>query len=181
MGNAQAQELLVLALNDAAIDVREETIAALDQIDINWPKSEAAQHAIPRLIGALYDEDLFLQKHAEELLDKIDPEWPKSEDAKLAVPALIALLGDESPSTCESVAETLGRTGDVRAVSPLSAKLKDVNPRVRRAAALALGNLGSAGKDATAALTAALEDEEASVRQAAQEALIRISDKPPSA
>jgi HEAT repeat protein len=74
------------------------------------------------------------------------------------------------------VAEVLGRIGDVRAVGPLIAALRDENEvrHVRKAAVEALGRIGDAR--AVAPLAAALKDGESWQRKAASQALGRIGD-----
>jgi len=60
-------------------------------------------------------------------------------------------------------------------MSPLAA-LGDPEARVRHAAAAALGQLGPVARDAVADLNLAVQDSDATVRRAATDALLRISD-----
>jgi HEAT repeat protein len=78
----------------------------------------------------------------------------------------------------EAAAYALGRIGDARATEPLAAALNDKNSDVRVAAAQALGEIGTAAKNATPALLAASDVNEVingkSLRDAAEEALKSI-------
>lgn len=101
-----------------------------------------------------------------------------------AVPALIDALADPN-YLCVSAAMALGEIGDTRAIGPLVEVLSDKDKFwvPRRAAAVALGNMGNSAKSAIDALTAALDydttnsgekwDERA--REAVVDAINRIS------
>lgn len=71
-------------------------------------------------------------------------------------------------------ADSLGETGDERAVHPLIDALKDENKHVRKVAAEALGKIGD--KQAVEPLIAALKDKEGHVRETATSALGKIGD-----
>jgi len=73
----------------------------------------------------------------------------------------------------KSAAGTLAQIGPV-AIPALKTALKDENPKVRRQAARALGQMGPAAEPAVPELTAAVEDESPEVRDAAVQALGKI-------
>ena len=74
--------------------------------------------------------------------------------------------------------QSLVRAG-ATAVPGLIDQLADDRPVVRQWAAATLGELGAAAQDALPALTALLADRDAKVRDAAQQALERITAAEP--
>ena len=72
------------------------------------------------------------------------------------------------------LAESLGRTGDERAIPVLAELLKDSRPPVRQAAAQALGLIRS--RSAAPALAVAVADEDPETGRLAVEALARIGE-----
>lgn len=74
-----------------------------------------------------------------------------------------------------SMADTLGKIGDPRAVEPLISALGDEDEGFRCEAAAALGEIGD--PRAVEPLTRALEDESEWVRETAAEALEKIRSK----
>ena len=122
------------------------------------------------------------------------------------VSRLVKRLNCEDPNVRQSVADTLGRIGNSRAVGPLVACLKDEDWGVRMSAAAALGKIGSSravepliaylksgesydydrrsaadalgriGKPAVKPLIVCLEDENSDVRKSTMEALGKIAD-----
>lgn len=73
IGDARAVEALVAALTDQDTGVRPAVAGALDRIDANWRKCEAAQQAVPTLLAALTDQDAHVRSAAAQALKKIDP------------------------------------------------------------------------------------------------------------
>lgn len=87
-----------------------------------------------------------------------------------AVPPLVQALEDDDPGVRQRAAQGLGRHGGSLAVAPLSrALLEDTEPRVRRMAASSLGRITD--ERAWLALLEAQSDSDASVRDAARNAL----------
>jgi HEAT repeat protein len=86
---------------------------------------------------------------------------------------ITVLMHPELPAEhVPKVALALGQLGDVRAVEPLEARLRvGADPRVRRAALLALRKIGAA--DAKI-FVAALEDADPAVREGAQDQLLHL-------
>jgi len=100
----------------AKYGISSEARRALDQVDPNWPRSEAARQAVPDLIAALTRG---ISSEADRALNEIDANWPRSEAARQAVPDLIRALEDRDTDTSSHALKTLGRIGDSRAVGPL--------------------------------------------------------------
>jgi len=122
--------------------------------------------AVPALIQALGDRDLYVRCAAVEALGELG-------DLQ-AVPALIQALGDRDLYVRRVAAEALGKLGDPQAVPVLIQALGDWNEAVRRAAAEALGKLGD--PQAVPVLIQALGDRYTDVRRAAAEALGELGD-----
>ncbi|MEO0010055.1 MAG: HEAT repeat domain-containing protein [candidate division WOR-3 bacterium] len=93
-----------------------------------------------------------------------------------ALEGLLELLRDLNPEVQVAAAEALAGLGRQEAVNPLLDELQDENPQVRRAAAVALGRIG-VPVAAAELVRLANNDPFAEVRQAAREALERISDR----
>ena len=130
-------------------------------------------------LSNLYYKQSFVHHHftlAEE--DRIPAVLGFSElgsRAKPAVPALIDLLADEEIS--EDAARALAAIGS-EAVEPLISALTNRNPKIRLGAIAALGGLGSKARQAVAALSRCLGDEQSTIRLAAAEALKKINPEP---
>ncbi|HVK16173.1 MAG TPA: HEAT repeat domain-containing protein [Fimbriiglobus sp.] len=89
--------------------------------------------------------------------------------AKPAIPALIRAFSDEQ--NCAAAVDALGLIGPT-AIPDLLEEMKKKEKPLRWRAAIALGRIGPAAKDAVPALVAALkEDEESMVRSAAASSL----------
>jgi HEAT repeat protein len=126
-------------------------------------------------------------KHRQGALIALEQIGPLKSDKVL--PALSAALAsaDQNEVVRESAAQTLGRLYErvKEANTPVhwddvrdglgTAVRKDKSPRVREAAAAALGRMEGDAAKAVPNLTAALKDEQQSVRGAAAEALRRIA------
>ena len=100
--------------------------------------------------------------------------------AREAVPDLVYSLGDADRDIREAVMKALKETGympaDVKNIGPfLIGALKDNDDRIRRAAARALGNAGALAEKALPALMAAQRDTVSAVRQAALEAISKLT------
>ncbi|MBL8794487.1 MAG: HEAT repeat domain-containing protein [Planctomycetia bacterium] len=139
--------------------------------------------AAPPLFAA-DPEPTFLDKplsHWQRQLDHADAAKRRSAAFALgklnreAVPALVRALADDDKAVAESAAFALGEIG-TSAIAALPALLKFLNdpkaePRLRRAAACAVGELRPIEKDAVRSLQQALRDGDAGVRQNAAWAL----------
>ncbi len=147
--------------------------------------------AVPVLIDLLRNgRELRMREYAASALGQIGPA------AEAAVPALASALDTRDEDRREAAAEALGNIGPAarEAVPALSialrnrkAGLKRTAPGLvdfdyegadsesaRKAAAVALGKIGSEAKDAIPALREALKDDSAHVRRAAADALREI-------
>jgi HEAT repeat protein len=106
---------------------------------------------------------------------------PVQAEVEAAVPALASALKDENEDVRSVAADALGMIGSqARAAVPaLTAALKDPAMKVRHDAAKALGAMGPAAAAAIPALTtAARDDPEPWSRDAAAEALKKVSEQP---
>jgi HEAT repeat protein len=193
-GDPPRVESLVRALRAADDDVRDRAARALG--DLRDP------HAIPALAEAVL-RDGFPGRGAVWALTQFDDErlvaplvaalsHPDATARALAagklaelgdpeaVPALVRVLrGDGDEHVREEAARALGRLGEVAALEPLVAALRDPGDHVREEAAAALGALGDLRADA--ALRGAVDDRHVMVRRAATEALSRLGDGAPAA
>jgi HEAT repeat protein len=152
LGDIRAVEPLFAALKNEDMNVREAAVRALRELGDAGTKA---------LIAALKDEEVNVREAAVRALGRI---WKLTD---------IVELGNSDSKVKMAAAEALGKRGDVRAVEPLVAALKDEEWFVQKAAIEALRELGDAG---TKPLIAALKDRDGSVRKAAAEALGELGD-----
>ena len=160
LGDTSAVEPLIQAmLGDEYTSVRHRAAEALGLLGDTI--------AVEPLIQALLeDEEAIVRWSAADALGLLG-------DTIAVEPLIQALLEDEEAIVRWSAADALGVLGDSRAVEPLcQALLEDEDNTVRRKVAEALGEIGD--ERAVEALTQALEDENSSVRYAAQRALEKI-------
>lgn len=96
--------------------------------------------------------------------------------ARAALPVLAKLCDDSDPFTSISAARSMMLISEVSALpmNTLKESLKSTDAKARKAAAIALGDLGVDAKVAVPALRDALKDKEAPVRWSVAEALGRI-------
>jgi HEAT repeat protein len=147
-------------------EVRAAAAAALGRI--------GGDGSVEALIAALkYPDSFDVHCAAAEALGKTG-------DSRAVVPLAEALAGPDSNSyEREAATLALGELGTAGAVEPLITALRDEIREVRRAAAVALGEVvGSEVVDsaATESLIAALEDPDAGVREVATEDLGKMGD-----
>jgi HEAT repeat protein len=173
IGDTRAIEPLVVALPDDDSFTRWAVREALNVIDPDWPKSEAAKRAIRALVEALVGQEEARPK-AAKALELIDPNWPKTEAAKLALPTLVEALTHWAESVRKEAVEALGKIGDVRAVEPLIEKLYDSDIGVCREAANALGKIRDVR--AVEPLVRLFKDHGRCLQEHASHALIEIGD-----
>ncbi len=152
--------------------IRDLVRKTLDEIDAEWPKSEAAKAEIPSLVTTIRDGTPDLKRVALELLE-LTGERSAAVDTLVAlihsdvnsVGWVVRVLDDLAPGwrTTERgkelvpalvavirgqgferdlAAATLGDIGDPEAVPPLIASLRDRARALRNAAARALGRIG---------------------------------------
>jgi len=172
---------LIRALGDVDIEVRWRAAVALEK---------TGPAAVPSLIGALTDENVYVRQGAARVLGDIgrrtdevtaglvkalsDPDAKVREHAAEAlgkleardgavIQALVAALSDNDPFVVGKAAATLGKIGR-EAVPALIAALQDKNEHVREAATIAIGKMGADGRPALPALISALKDGAADVR-----------------
>ena len=125
--------------------------------------------AIPALIHALQDNNVYVRFSAAEALGRV------GKDAKDAIPYLIFALKDKNEFVRYAAAVAFARIDkDKDAVPTLIYALKDKEVWVRIYAAEALSEIGKDAKDAVPALIFALKDKDYSVRIYAAGALSEI-------
>ena len=166
---------LITVLLDVNIDVRQSAAEALETIDPNWPRSEAAVQTLPVLMEALRNADRELRRLAIQTLGKI--ENPRS------VTQLISALLDGDIRMRQSAAEALETIDPnwpqseaaVQALPTVLKALKGHDGDVRRRAAQVLGKLGRMSDPRwVKPLISALMDNDRSVRQSAVKTLEAI-------
>ena len=123
------------------------------------------------LIETLEDPEPDVREAAVHALGVMGPAH-----ADHAVPALRRVLQDETEAAVRISAIFSLRSMGSASVTALAEALGDSDPRVRWWAAMTLRYLGPPAKEAVAGLTRALQDKDASVRDAAQQALNKIRD-----
>ena len=149
----RAIEPLILAQLDPDSGVRQAINKALANIDADWTKSEPAQRTLPALKKALKDGDYFVRQTAADLLNRIfnirqcEPSLLADVNAETtrrerAVDVLASILWDSDPLLRFVGVWALHQIGDARAITPISAKLQDGDYCVRRAAEIAVVELG---------------------------------------
>jgi HEAT repeat protein len=147
-------ESLIAAQLDPNSHVRQAAGAALYQTNPEWMKSEQAQRTLPLLKRALKHEDYGVRQTAADLLHRIfnirqcEPSLLADVDAETArrqraVDVLASVLWDDDPLMRFAGVWALHQLRDTRAAGPISTKLKDAQPAVRRAAERALADFGA--------------------------------------
>ncbi|HNS96066.1 MAG TPA: HEAT repeat domain-containing protein [Polyangiaceae bacterium] len=129
---------------------------------------KALPFVLEMLDGATPDTRRAAMLVAEQLLN------PSDRDGRFVDPLLSRLMDSKLDlRERELLIRLLGKTGSPRAVTALSEFAVSTQPRLKRAAIDALGEIGPAGQDAE--LLTALDDTEPSIRFAAAYALSRVS------
>jgi HEAT repeat protein len=141
---------LVKQLKSGDVEVRRTAAKALGD------GGPSAKDAVPGLTEALRDSDLYVRRFAAQSLGQIGPA------AKSAVPALSTILkrGSDRKEVLAAVTDAISKIGGGSgSVDALAATLVDSSrdTESRRAAAEALGKLGSAAKPAIPALLEVLK------------------------
>jgi len=151
IGGVVAISSLVLLLTDGDEAVRDAARKSLDQLDPQWPKTDAAKRAVPRLEAALNDENYWVGLAATTALKLIAGEVadePKSDKTTLtdrffyqkreAGRILASALKDTDADFRLVAAETLGHIGNVGFADALASALHDPDEWVRWHAAHSL-------------------------------------------
>jgi len=156
-------------------DFQEQTVGEIAQLEVppllktellGMTKSTVA---VPMLLGALSDEDLWVRGSAAKGLGDIgDPR---------AIAPLGQALSDGEKWVVRSAVEALGKIGTPAAIGPLGEAL-DLDNEARRVRGMAVEGLGKIGtSEAIGLLGQALEDEDSLVRQQAVKMLESIGSK----
>ncbi len=154
---------LIQALKDPLEGVRRKAAFALGEMGTE------ARAAVPALTQCLGDQSAGVRRWAAHALGEIGPTAPA------AIPALIESLGAEDVRNRSVSAAALVKMGS-RALPRLVDALRHPNPLVRRLAALTLSK-SPRSDQAVEDLRKLSEDADATVREAAFEALRRIESK----
>jgi HEAT repeat protein/PBS lyase HEAT-like repeat-containing protein len=161
---------------DRLVEVRVYTISTAGVPAVVDPRNERPQGARTLIRQARQQEPGELTSLTTTLASDADPVARQNAAAALggmggaATAALTAALEDQDPSVRTSAISSLGMVRDETLARPLASLLaSDPDPEVRRASAWALGRLRS--EDAQRALEAAASDLDASVQEAAVDAL----------
>jgi HEAT repeat protein len=178
----KVHETVLKSAHDEAPAVRSQAVTALARLkasdDILLPiLSENLRHddALVRLaaVSVLLDRRALLSRMAKELESLLTAEnagvarhaaFLLARSGPGAAPLLLGSLPDER-SRIDQIAEALAMIGRP-IVAPLKIALESSDPRVRRGAALALGQIRPVARDAVSSLTAGLHDTDNDVRAA---------------
>lgn len=158
-----AVPVLVAALRDRSPAVRRRAAYSLGEL------GGAAFKAVPALAAALQDTDDVTGRWAAFSLGEIGPK------AVSAAPDLVEMFRHPSIITRVIAGVALRRLGP-DALPFLHAALKDADPRVRRHAVTTLGKSSGEPARLLRAVVTAIGDVDASVREAAFEALERLGE-----
>lgn len=174
LGTDAAPEVPKLArcLEDSNLFVRWASARVIGKIGA---KGVDLKKTVPLLARLLDDSDLDVELAAANALGLY------GEAAKDAVPALARTVGGGDPERRVAAIRALQNIGTKDAwpaIPEITAELAHKDPRVRRAAAEALGPFGPNAKSATRALEKALNDIDPEVRKAAADALLAVTTAP---
>lgn len=159
----------VPALHNALHDSAHATVRWQSAIILGRLAPSARRASVPVLTEALSDEEPQVRAAAAEALGKT------GHGSATAVPQLVLLVRDPDATVRLKAIEALPNVArDTSVVEPLLVALSDSAPEVRRAAAGALGMLGTSTSRSVAALARTLTDSSPAVRAAAALALAKI-------
>jgi HEAT repeat protein len=171
-GLEQALGVLIANLYDRDVHIR---LAAIDALEM---LGEKALPAVPAMIRALGDRDLFVRWAAARTLGKMVPEGdqPVPDALVAAVPGLARLLSDEDLDLRLTVENALGRFGPAgsAAVPALAQAVAKGDTEARVGAIDALGSIGTTAAAAIPQVTQQLSDPDARLRLAACRLLARF-------
>ena len=155
IGDIQAVEYLLNALNDDTFSVHRAAITALGAI--------GDTRAVEPLVEKLRSHDVWIRKAAIDALLQFGSE---------AVNSILPLLSSESPGVRESAVTTLGLIGDPQTTEAIKALLQDPDTQVSLAASNALAHL-----DQSSAVSSLIEKSASSdffVQTQAKQAILEI-------
>ena len=126
---SEAGEQLYTALNDASLDVRCAVIGALGHV----AQEQSDPRACQLLVNALTDPEPIIRTEAAAALGQVHYED--------AIPHLILALKDAELDVRKAALNSLGKSGDPRALDPLQAALDDELDVIRVLAKLAIAQI----------------------------------------
>ena len=133
-------------------------------------ESPAVRRAAAVALGNILAERRAEDERTPFAASRTNPDPSAAADAK----AIVELLRDQDADVRWAAVQALGNMKAPKSVGPLSELLKAPEASLRRDAAAALGRMGRAAQTAIPALKAVLQDHDASVARAADEALQKI-------
>lgn len=173
---------LIAMLQDPAERVREKAVEALGEIGEQERKARRSPDAAAiGLAMALEDSSERVLRQALQELDDVRPTSPESLD--VVVPALIAARTAGSSSTRDDVVDVLGLIGEMLAEDgkntdtirdALIVSLNDDSTKVRTNAIVELSDIRAASTETFTALVGVLSDDSKSVRERAEDVLIKL-------
>ena len=173
---------LIAMLQDPAERVREKAVEALGEIGEQERKARRSPDAAAiGLAMALEDSSERVLRQALQELDDVRPTSPESLD--VVVPALIAARTAGSSSTRDDVVDVLGLIGEMLAEDgkntdtirdALIVSLNDDSTKVRTNAIVELSDIRAASVETYTALIHVLSDDSKSVRERAEDVLIKL-------
>jgi HEAT repeat protein len=168
-GRGTVPQLTVVLREDRDADTRAVSAFALGRLGPESDDPACPRRDVVRALGKALrqDKDESVRKWAASALLKFGP------DAKPALADLRAALMDKSEGVAMWAIVVLSRLGPDGSAA-LAAALGEKGCRQRDSVAYFLGDLGPHSKDLVPALRKALDDEDAGVRWAAADALLRI-------
>jgi HEAT repeat protein len=152
---------LISALSDPSRDTRTSAASSIGRL------GPPAKEAVPALLQALQDSDNVVRSASARALGQIGQEPDR------VVPALVRALGDQGPYVAEAARHALSAFGGA-SLPPLIKLFAHENPKVRREAISATGELGKAASGAVPRLAEMLKDPDRNVRIATLRALSMI-------
>jgi HEAT repeat protein len=173
---------LIAMLQDPAARVREKAVEALGEIGEQERKAGRSPDAAAiGLAMALEDSSERVLRQALQELDDVRPTSPES--LGVVVPALIAARKTDSSSTRDDVIDVLGLIGEMLAEDgkntdtirdALIVSLNDDSTKVRTNAIAELSDIRAASTETFTALVGVLSDDSKSVRERAEDVLIKL-------
>lgn len=151
-----AQKLLIDALKDPDLSIREAALKSLGERYQDWGSSEEAGKQVPFFINELKSHSAKKRRHAVRVLAGVkDPR---------CVPALIETLKDNDKNVLWTTIFALGRMNDPAAVPSLIALLEHKDSFIKVSAVSALGKLNTPDSIEVDALIRVLADKDFFVR-----------------
>lgn len=112
-----------------------ESVKALDIIDPAWKQGDAGKAILSGLLGLLGGEDIVVRRNAARKIDDLNVPDPS------AFGRLTGFIQDHDSEVQVRIISALGKTGDVRAIEPLSKLASEESPFIVQNAMHALARI----------------------------------------